>query len=131
MLMTNRVAQMLRSGLLVMAVVLSGQVAMAEGLIPEWQKIQESAKGQTVYFNGWGGSDVINDYIRWAGKRVEKEYGVEVKHVKVTDIGDVVGRILAEKSAGRTSGGTVDMVWINGEILRASTPTPSSRRSRS
>lgn len=85
----------------------------------QWQDIVKKAKGQTVYFNGWGGSDVINDYIRWAGEQVAERYGVKVKHVKVTDIGDVVGRILAEKSGGRTSDGTVDLVWVNGENFRA------------
>lgn len=85
----------------------------------EWKAVVDKARGQTVYFNGWGGSDVINDYIRWAAKEVADKYGVKVKHVKVTDIGDVVGRILAEKSAGRTSDGTVDLMWINGENFRA------------
>ncbi|SHO49027.1 ABC transporter substrate-binding protein [Desulfopila aestuarii] len=85
----------------------------------DWSAIVEKARGQKVYFNGWGGSDVINDYIRWAAEQVAERYGVEVIHVKVTDIGDVVGRILAEKSANRTSGGTVDLMWINGENFRA------------
>lgn len=85
----------------------------------DWTGVVAKGKGQTVYFNAWGGSDVINDYIRWAGDEVEKRYGVKVKHVKVADIGDVVGRILAEKSAGRTEKGTVDLVWINGENFRA------------
>jgi len=81
----------------------------------EWQEIVKKARGQTVYFNGWGGSDVINDYIRWAGDQVEKRYQVKVIHVKVTDIGEVVSRILAEKSAGRDRDGSVDLMWINGE----------------
>ncbi len=85
----------------------------------EWQAIEKKAKGQTVYFNGWGGSDAVNDYLRWAGAEVKKRYDVEIKHVKVTDIGEVISRILAEKSAGRESGGTVDVVWINGENFRA------------
>lgn len=80
-----------------------------------WNDIVSKAQGQTVYFNGWGGSDVINDYIRWASKEVKMRYDITVKHVKVTDVGDVVSRILAEKNAGRTSGGSVDLVWINGE----------------
>lgn len=80
-----------------------------------WQQIVASAEGQTVYFNGWGGSEVINRYISWAGDQVKQRYGVTVKHVKVADIGDVVSRILAEKSGGRTSGGSVDLMWINGE----------------
>jgi putative thiamine transport system substrate-binding protein len=91
----------------------------AAGASADWQKIVAKAAGQTVYFNAWGGSEPINDYIGWAAEQVKQRYGVTVKHVKVTDIGDTVGRILAEKSAGRTSGGTVDLVWINGENFRA------------
>ena len=104
--------------LLCLVLVLSAQVSMGEER-SEWKDIVEKARGQKVYFNGWGGSDTINDYIRWAGEEVKARYGVEVIHVKVTDIGEVVGRILAEKSAGRTSGGTVDLMWINGENFRA------------
>ncbi len=84
-----------------------------------WQDIVRKAEGQTIYFNGWGGSEAINDYIQWAVSEVEKRYQITVKHVKVTDIGDVVARILAEKSSGRTKGGSVDLMWINGENFRA------------
>jgi putative thiamine transport system substrate-binding protein len=105
--------------LLSLMFVLLAQTAWAAGDDSEWQRILQKAEGQTVYFNGWGGSDVINDYVRWAGAQVKEKYGVQVKHVKVTDVGDVVGRILAEKSAGRVTGGTVDMIWINGENFRA------------
>ena len=79
-----------------------------------WPDVTEKARNQTVYFNAWGGSEVINDYIQWAAREVLKRYGVTVKHVKVTDIGQVVSRILAEKSAGRESTGSVDLIWING-----------------
>jgi len=81
----------------------------------EWQAIEEKAQGQTVYFNGWGGSDAINDYVRWAADQVQNRYQVTVAHVKITDIGEVVGRILAEKSAGVDQKGSVDLMWINGE----------------
>lgn len=84
-----------------------------------WQEIVAKAQGQTVDFNGWGGSDAINEYVRWAGTEVKQRYGVEVKQVKATDIGDVISRILAEKSAGRNTNATVDLVWINGENFRA------------
>ncbi|MCV5233380.1 ABC transporter substrate-binding protein, partial [Escherichia coli] len=33
----------------------------------EWQKIEQQADGQTVYFHAWGGSQEINRYIQWAG----------------------------------------------------------------
>ena len=70
----------------------------------EWNVIKEKAKGQTVYFNAWGGSDTINSYIRWVSNEVKLKYGVTVKHVKVTDIGNAVSRILAEKSANKYDG---------------------------
>ena len=85
----------------------------------QWDDILQEASGQQVYFNAWGGSDVINDYILWAADEVAERYGIVLEHVKVGDTGDVVSRVLAEKSAGRDSGGTVDLVWINGENFRA------------
>ena len=84
----------------------------------DWGTIVNKASGQTIYFNAWGGSDVINDYIEWAGDQVKNRFGVTVKHVKATDIGDVISRILAEKSASRNDSGSVDLMWINGENFR-------------
>ena len=84
-----------------------------------WEDILKSAKGQIVYFNAWGGSDGINDYIHWAAEQAKRQYGITVKHVKVADIGSAVSRILAEKTAGRTAGGSVDLMWINGENFKA------------
>lgn len=80
-----------------------------------WTDTLEQARGQTVYFHAWGGSDVINDYLRWAGDRLEDDYGVTLEHVKVAEIGSVISQILSEKTAGRDSGGAADLVWINGE----------------
>jgi len=79
-----------------------------------WPAIEKIAKGQTVYFNAWGGAEPINAYIQWAGAEVFRRYGVKVEHVKVTDAADVVKRVRNEKAAGKTNG-TVDLVWINGE----------------
>ncbi len=83
-----------------------------------WAETLESAKGQTVYFNAWGGSDTINSYINWAGEQVLDRYGVTVEHVKITDAAAVVARILAEQTAGRTEDGSVDLIWVNGENFR-------------
>ena len=81
---------------------------------PAWSQIEAQARGQTVYFNAWGGSEAINGYIQWAAGIVLQRYGVKVEHVKVTDAADVVKRVRNEKAAGKADG-TVDMVWINGE----------------
>jgi putative thiamine transport system substrate-binding protein len=79
-----------------------------------WNQIEATARGQTVYFNAWGGGENINAYIQWAAAQVLQRYGVKVEHVKVTDTADVVKRVRNEKAAGKEDG-TVDMVWINGE----------------
>ncbi|WP_245662854.1 ABC transporter substrate-binding protein [Endozoicomonas arenosclerae] len=101
----------------------SHSAPLSESSVPtennQWQKTLGEARGQTVYFNAWGGSQQINDYIRWAAQQVQKRYGIELKQVKVTDTADVVSRILAEKQAGRDTGGTVDIIWINGENFRS------------
>lgn len=85
----------------------------------DWPRIEAEARGQTVQFHAWGGSEVINDYLQWAGDEVAERYGVTLRHVKVTNTGDVVSQVLAEKTAGRTEGGSVDLVWINGENFAA------------
>ena len=78
-----------------------------------------AARGQTVYFNAWGGDDKINDYIEWAGDEMESRHGITVVHVKLADTAAAVSRILAEKTAGRDSGGSVDLLWVNGENFAA------------
>ncbi|MGR5449316.1 ABC transporter substrate-binding protein [Vibrio sp. PNB22_3_1] len=88
--------------------------------IPEkWQAIEQQADGQVVYFHAWGGSQEINRYILWAGKELKSRYNVTLNHVKVTDISETTTRIIAEKAAGKNSGGSVDMVWINGENFKS------------
>ncbi|WP_172953564.1 ABC transporter substrate-binding protein [Vibrio salilacus] len=84
-----------------------------------WQQTLNEAKGQTVYFHAWGGSQEINRYIQWAGQEIKANYGVELKHVKVTDIAETTTRLIAEKAAGKNRGGSVDMVWINGENFKS------------
>ena len=82
--------------------------------LSEWPSTEARARGTTVYFNAWGGDDSINRYIAWAAVEVARRYGVTLVHVKVTDIAEAVSRILAEGAAGRTSGGSVDLLWLNG-----------------
>ncbi len=84
-----------------------------------WPGLLEQAKGQTVYWHAWGGEPRINDYIAWAGREIENRYGVELVHVKVNDTGSVVSQVLAEKTAGTLDGGSVDLIWINGENFAA------------
>jgi putative thiamine transport system substrate-binding protein len=84
-----------------------------------WDKVLTEARGETVYFNAWGGSDNINAYIQWAGDEVKSRFGVTVVQVKLDDTAKAVTTILAEKSAGRNEHGSVDLIWINGENFAA------------
>jgi putative thiamine transport system substrate-binding protein len=83
-----------------------------------WAKLEAEARGQTVYFNAWGGSEATNAHIAWVAKLAKERHGVEVRHVKVTDAAEVVKRVQTELAAGRKQGGSVDLVWINGENFR-------------
>ncbi len=79
-----------------------------------WPEIEARARGQTVYWNGWAGDERTNAFIAWAGEQVEKRHGVKVEQVKLRDTAEAVTRVVAEKSAGRLEGGSVDLIWING-----------------
>jgi putative thiamine transport system substrate-binding protein len=83
----------------------------------DFDALAAEAKGQTVYFNAWAGSDPINAYIKWAGDELGKRYGIKVEHVKITDTAEVVKRVRDEVAAGKQDG-SVDLVWINGENFR-------------
>ena len=78
-----------------------------------------AARGQTVYFNAWGGDQRINDYIAWAGSEVAAQFGVTLQHVKLADTAEAVTRVLAGKIAGQGDGGGIDLIWINGENFAA------------
>ena len=84
-----------------------------------WQQTLAEAKGQRVYFNAWGGSPEINAYLVWAGQEIERQYGVTLVQVKVDDIAQSVSQLLASKQAGKTSGGPIDLLWVNGENFKA------------
>ena len=81
--------------------------------------LKKEAKGQTVYFNAWGGDAKINTFIDWAGKVLSERYNIKLVHVKLTNTASAVSRILAEKVAGRSSGGSIDLLWGNGENFAA------------
>ena len=79
-----------------------------------WQALLRSARGQTVYFDAWAGSEHINAYLQWAAAELARTRGLRLEHVKIADTAEAVQRIRAEKAAGRAEG-SIDMVWINGE----------------
>jgi len=85
----------------------------------DWDAILAEAKGQTVYWHAWGGDPKINDFIAFIGAEAQSRHGVTLEHVKLASTADAVARVLAERDAGQTTGGAVDLIWINGENFAA------------
>ncbi|HEY2454699.1 MAG TPA: ABC transporter substrate-binding protein [Scandinavium sp.] len=83
-----------------------------------WQQTEQEARGQTVWFNAWGGDQAVNRYLDWVSGEVKRDYGVTLNIVHLADAADAVKRIQTEASAGRTTGGSVDLLWVNGENFR-------------
>lgn len=90
-------------------VTLTGTPALAD-----WQATLDAARGQVVYWNAWGGDARTNAFIAWVGQETESRYGVSIEHVRLTDTAEAVTRVIAERAAGRDTGGSVDLIWING-----------------
>ena len=85
-----------------------------------WQEITAEARGQTVYFHGWGGSAEANRYMRWAAAELFEGYGVRFRHVRVADIRESVSLLLNEQaSQGEDYRSAVDLIWINGKNFHA------------
>jgi putative thiamine transport system substrate-binding protein len=108
----------LMSGIFAVGLLATISTLPAEAAGPEpsdWAAIEKAASGQTVYFNAWGGSENINAYLEWVGTEMQARYGVNVVQVKLDDTASAVAKVIAEKAAGKDKGGSVDLIWINGE----------------
>lgn len=93
--------------------------SQAQAATSGFERTVSAANGEIVYFNAWGGDDKINAYIAWAGKTLKERHNISLVHVKLNDTSAAVSRILAEKAAGRNTGGSVDLLWVNGENFEA------------
>jgi len=79
-----------------------------------WDSVVARARGETVYWNAWGGDPRTNAFIEWVGTQVQARYGVTVRDVKLSDTSEAVTRIIAEKAASNDKDGSIDLIWING-----------------
>jgi putative spermidine/putrescine transport system substrate-binding protein len=81
----------------------------------DWPATTRQARGQTVRWWMYGGDERVNRYVDQLVRPAAAAAGVTLERVPVADTADAVRRVLAERRAGRTAGGSVDLVWINGE----------------
>ena len=90
--------------------------AQANVLDKEFEQILEDAKGTTVSFYGYGGDQKINAWIdNYLTENVKKDYDITVERVGM-NIDEVLNIMLNEKQLN-VEDGTVDVVWINRELL--------------
>lgn len=87
---------------------------LATPALADWQQTLDAARGQTVYWNAWGGDARTNAFIAWVGEQTKVHYGVSVVQAKLSDTAEAVTRVISEKAAGQDAGGSVDLIWING-----------------
>ncbi len=84
-----------------------------------WDEIVAQAQGTTVNWAMWGGSDNINAYAdEWVAEQLKSQYDVTLNRVPINDTVEAVNKVVGEVQAGLNSGGSIDLIWINGENFR-------------
>ena len=84
-----------------------------------WDDVVAAAQGTTVNWYMWGGSDVINTNVdKDIGIPLQAQFGVTLNRIPIENTADAVNKVLNEKAAGKDSGGSVDLIWINGQNFR-------------
>lgn len=117
---SRHLASLLFSATIGLSLLASAALAStADNQATEWQTIEARAKGQSVYWNAWGGDATINRYIGWVAEQVASRHDINLVHVKLENAATAVSRVLAEKAAGNVDQGTVDLIWLNGENFAA------------
>lgn len=106
----------MRYCLLCLSLLLSPLATFAQS--DNWQHIKNDARGQTVWFNAWGGDNAVNQYLDWVSGEMKTHYAINLKIVRLADAADAVKRIQTEAASGRKTGGSVDLLWVNGENFR-------------
>lgn len=97
----------------------AAEEAMFDPSTASWDEIVAAAEGTTVTWALWGGSDLINTHVDEAvGGPLAERYGLTLNRVPLENTADAVNKVLSEKAAGLDSGGSVDLIWINGENFR-------------
>ena len=69
----------------------------------------------TVRFWMYGGDAKVNAYVDGEVAPALAKRGFELERVPVDDTAEAVERVIAERRAGKKTGGGVDLIWINGE----------------
>jgi putative spermidine/putrescine transport system substrate-binding protein len=113
--MTVRVLGLVAAAAVALAGCGGGATGAAHEATGSWRQVLARARGQTVNWWMYGGDERVNAYVRRYVKPAARRLGVTVRVVPVTDTADAVSQVVSERRAGKRSGGSVDLIWINGE----------------
>ena len=86
------------------------QDKMPAMLPADWNNVLNEARGQTVYFNAWGGDPKINAFLEWLSGVARSRYYIHLQHVKLAATSDAVARVLSEMRANERDNGSVDLI---------------------
>ena len=105
------------AGVLVLAGCGGGEDAAVAETAPssDWEAVLAEADGQSVNWYMYGGDDTLNAFVDDVVTPRLADLGVSLNQVRIDDTAEAVNKVLGEKQAGRTEGGSVDAIWINGE----------------
>ncbi len=84
-----------------------------------FERVRADARGETVRWWMYGGDTRINRYVDREVVPAARRAGVNLERVPIDDTAEAVQRVIAQRRAGRESGGGVDLIWINGENFAA------------
>jgi len=85
----------------------------------DFAEIARRARGTDVHFGMWAGDEARNRFHQGpAADAVARELGITLQIVPLADVADAINKLLTEKSAGVTTGGSIDFIWMNGENFR-------------
>ena len=93
----------------------AGQADPAE---MSFEELTEAARGTTVTFYGWGGDELLNQWLDDVfAPRMKEKYDITMERVPM-DIDQVLSQLSGEIQAGEEDG-SIDMIWINGENFQS------------
>lgn len=106
--------------ILIIAIMLLNLVGCTNKSVPvnidemDFNEIVANAKGTTVNFYGWGGSETTNSWIDgFLADTMKEKYDITVNRVGM-NIDEILNALLNEKQLN-VEEGNIDVVWINGE----------------
>ena len=84
-----------------------------------WDELLKEARGQSFKWWMWAGDPGVNKYVdEWVTAKAKELFGIKVKRVAIKDTVEGVQQVIQEKTAGKHTGGAVDLNWISSENLK-------------